>query len=272
MENVKKRSVITGYILITTVTFLFLGPILWALISSFKPKDLLYTPSLIFTPTIANYQEAISSINFFSHLTNSLIISVSTVLICLILGLPAAYGFVRFKFKMKNSLLFWILSIQMLPPIAAVIALYDLFLSTNLLGTHLAVVIASSIFNLPLTVWMMRSFFQEVPLTLEESAMIDGCTRIQAFFKITLPLVGTGIATTSIFVFLFSWNAYLIPLVLTNRTTQTLPVAITGFVSDSGVMWDQLLPASMLTVLPLVILAIFIQKYIVRGISFGAVK
>jgi multiple sugar transport system permease protein len=268
----KKKSVMVGYILIISVTFLFSGPVLWAFISSFKPQELLFSPTLMFVPTLENYIEAMKAINFVGYLMNSLIVSFTTVLICLVLGLPAAYAFIRFDFKMKNSLLFWILSIQMLPPIAAVIALYDLFLKSGLLGSHLAVIIVCTLFNLPLTVWMMRSFFQEVPITLEESAMIDGCSRLQAFFNITLPLVRTGIATTCIFVFLFSWNAYLIPLVLTNRNTQTLPVAITGFVSDSGVLWNLLLPASMLTILPLIVFAIFVQKYIVRGISFGAVK
>ncbi|GAI93764.1 unnamed protein product, partial [marine sediment metagenome] len=229
-------------------------------------------PKFIFIPTLANYQKAITDIKFLFPLANSLIVAITSVGLTMILSIPAGYALSRGKFRRKNDLAFVILNSRMAPLIGVLIPFYLLFQKLHLLDTKLVLIWMYTAMNTSLAVWMMRGFFQDLPRELEESALIDGCSRFNAFLKIALPLCLPGIVATALLCFIFSWNEFLFALTLTSFHARTAPVAITCFIRYEQIEWGPLSASAIIVLIPGVIITLFLQRYLIRGLTFGALK
>jgi multiple sugar transport system permease protein len=203
---------------------------------------------------------------------NSMIISFGAVALSIVAGIPAGYALARFNFPFKNALAFLFMSFRFVPFIAFVIPLYILYHKLGLYNTHLGLILAYQLISLPFTIWMLRSFFMEIPTEIQEVARIDGCSAIGVLVRIILPLSGPGIAVTVILGFMFCWNAFNFPLMLAGRQTFPVTVGAIQFISYEQVLWGQMAAASIVAVMPQLILSLMVQKYIVRGLTMGAVR
>jgi multiple sugar transport system permease protein len=248
-------------------------PYIWILLASFKERvDLITTdPKWIFTPTTVNYV-GIFDKGFDAYLLNSIIIGACSTALTVIVGTLAAYAFSRFKVPAGNHLFFLILATRLGPPVAYALPMYLVFKALGLVNTHAAVILAHATFNLVLVVWMMRSFFDDVPREVEEAAYLDGCGHFRVFWGIVLPMTYPGLIAVSIFVLIFSWNELLFALILTGGETRTLPVMIPSLVLHTGTLWGQVAAASIVQSIPVLVFIFFIQKNLVQGLTFGAVK
>jgi multiple sugar transport system permease protein len=262
------------YIVVIVAIILSIAPILYLLITSFKPPDLTFAipPVWIFTPTLKNYIDVVTGADFIKYFMNSVVVALSTTFIALVLGSFAAYGFARFRFRGAFWLRMSVLIPQMLPPITIIVPLYILFNGLKLVDTQTALIISYLTFTIPLAVWLMIGFFEDVPVDLEESAMIDGCTRLEALFRVNLPLVAPGLAATAILGFLYCWNEFLYAVILTGRDARTLPVTITSFMTNKAILWGRITASGSLVLVPVLIFALVAQRYLIRGLSKGAVK
>jgi multiple sugar transport system permease protein len=262
------------YAAVLVAVVLSLAPIVYLLITSFKPPQLTFAlpPVWIFTPTLQNYTDVFTGGEFTRYFVNSLVIALSTTLIALVLGASAAYGFARFRFRGAFWLRMSALIPQMLPPITIIVPLYVLFNGLNLTDSRTGLIISYLTFTVPLAIWMMIGFFEDVPEDLEESAMIDGCTRIQALWRVSIPIVTPGLAATAILGFLYCWNEFLYAVILTGRHARTLPVTITSFMTNKAILWGRIAASGSLVLIPVLIFALLAQRYLIQGLSRGAVK
>lgn len=262
------------YTLILVAVVLSLAPILYLFITSFKEPNLTFSlpPVWVFTPTLQNYREVLAGGEFEKYFLNSLVIALSTTAVALFLGGLAAYGFSRFRFRGSFWLRMSALIPQMLPPITIIVPLYVLFNGLKLLDTRWALIISYLTFTIPLALWMMIGFFDDVPIELEEAAMIDGCTRLGALVRVSLPLVAPGLAATAILAFLYCWNEFLYAVILTGREARTLPVTITSFMTNKAILWGRIAASGSMVLVPVLAFALLAQRYLVRGLSRGAIK
>jgi multiple sugar transport system permease protein len=267
-----------AYFLIGLALFITLFPIYWIAVNSFKlDLDIFAVPPVWFdfTPTLKHYRAAFIERPFLIFAMNSLIIAVATTIVSLTFGTMAGYALARFHYpgRMKYHVSFWILSTRMMPPIVTIIPLFLFFNYFSLLNTKTAVVIAYTAFNLPFATWMMKSYFQDLPVELEEAAIVDGDTRWGAFLHVALPLARPGLAATAIFILILSWNEFLLALILTQtEQSLTLPIGISGRVTQYTTYWGEISAAGFLASVPIMIFALIVQRHLVRGLSFGAVK
>jgi multiple sugar transport system permease protein len=270
----KRVNSITIYAMVILVVILSIAPILYLFLTSLKEPELTFAipPIWNFTPTGQNYNEVLSSTNFDKYFVNSIVVALSTTGIALALGTLAAYGFSRFRFRGQYWLRMSSLIPQMLPPIAIIVPLYVLFNSINWIDTRQALIVSYLTFTIPLCIWMMVGFFDDVPLELEEAAMIDGSTRFGALIRVSLPLALPGMAATAILSFLYCWNEFLYAVILTGREARTLPVIITSFMTNRAVLWGRIAASGSLVLIPVLIFALLAQRYLVRGLARGAVK
>jgi multiple sugar transport system permease protein len=265
-------------VLLTIATVAIFGVILFPpvvlFVTSIKTDidALSFPPKWIFDPTLKNYVDILNTSPLVDYAINSLIVASLNTLLCLIVGSMAAYGLARFKFRGADNLAFWILSIRMMPPVAAIIPIYILMKNIGLLDTPWCLVITYLTFNLPFVVWMMKGFFEEIPREIEESALIDGCSDVSVFFRIALPLVAPGLAATAIMVFIFSWNEFLFALILTGTKAVTLPVGIIGYMKETGINWGYMTAGGILALIPVIVFMILVQKHLVKGLTLGALK
>jgi ABC-type glycerol-3-phosphate transport system permease component len=263
------------YAALIALAAVFLFPLLWVFGLSLKTRLQVFAdpPLFIWRPTLENYIDVLGRSDFLLAFVNTLIVASSAVMLSLCVGVSAAYAFARFPFTGRSFLFFALLVMRMLPPIAVLVPMYVLFSKLGLATTRLSVVLAYSTFSLPLVVWIMRGFFEDLPKELEESAWIDGAGRYRAFVSIVLPLAKPGIAAAGILCLQLAWNDFLFAAVLTNNATQTLPVKMMSFsAGDSGVDWGGLTASGMLVILPVIIFSFAAQRYLVAGLSSGAVK
>jgi multiple sugar transport system permease protein len=259
-------------------------PFVWILLTSLKsPGDMLSVPpKFVFTPTIDNYaalvigeqrgQYSSTRPDFPLFFLNSMIISFGAVALSVVAGIPAAYALARFTFPLKNGLAFVLMSFRFVPFIAFVIPLYILYQRVGLYNTHAGLIFAYQLITLPFTIWMLRSFFMEIPLEIQEAAKIDGCSWFGVLARVILPLSLPGIAVTVILGFMFCWNAFNYPLMLAGRQTFPVTVGAIQFISYEQVLWGQMAAATIVAALPQLLLSLMVQKYIVRGLTMGAVK
>jgi multiple sugar transport system permease protein len=274
MLTMKKLSLVVVYILVIFAVLLSIAPIVYLVITSFKEPALTFAipPVWNFKPTLQNYSEVLGSTNFGKYFMNSVFVALTATGIALFLGTFAAYGFSRFRFRG----LFWLkmssLIPQMLPPIAIVVPLYVLFSRLDWIDTRQSLVISYLTFTIPLSIWMMTGFFDDVPIELEEAAVIDGCSRFGALMRVSLPLAVPGMAATAILAFLYCWNEFLYAVILTGRDARTLPVIITSFMTNKAVLWGRIAASGSLVLIPVLIFALLAQRYLVRGLARGAVK
>lgn len=251
-----------------------LFPIAWMALVSLKTQReaLSRPPRFLFEPTFEAYWAVLAKAGFAQGLANSLVVSLATLLACLGLGLLAAYAVSRFRFPGARTILLAMLVTRLFPPVALVT---PLFLTSQWLGlqdSRVALVAAYVALNLPLAVWMLKGYFDAVPEELEQSAMVDGATRWQAVTRVVLPLMAPGLAATGVFVFVGAWNEFLFALTLTSREARTLPTVIAEFVGDTGIEWPQIMAASTIALLPVLVATFALQRHIAAGMTAGVVK
>jgi multiple sugar transport system permease protein len=278
---VRAVAVLVATVLLVVWTVFPFG---WILLTSLKePRDMLAVPpKLVFQPTLANYEAlflgkqrgayASTRPDFPRFFLNSVLISTGAVALSVATGILAAYALARFTFPFKNQLAFLFLSFRFAPFITFLIPLYLLFQRLGLYNTHLGLILAYQLITLPFTIWMLRSFFMEIPVEVEEAAQIDGCSWWGVLTRVMLPLSMPGIAVTVILGFMFSWNAFNYPLMLAGRQTFPVTVGAIQFISYEQVLWGQMAAASLVAIVPQLLLSLSVQKYIVRGLTMGAVR
>ncbi|MFT8322185.1 MAG: carbohydrate ABC transporter permease [Bacillus sp. (in: firmicutes)] len=273
MKKNMKKILLIGFSIFLMIYLLF--PFLWLVISSIKYRVELFQNPPTWLPkemTFKYYMELFQTESFTDSLSNSLLFASFTTIICLVVGTLASYAFARLQFRGRNSLYLMILGTQMLPQMALLIPLFILMRMTGLLYTHIGIILAYVTFSLPYVIWMFRAFILSVPYDIEEAARMDGCTRIEAIVKMVLPLSLPGLVTTGIFVFIGAWNEFLFASVFTNSSLKTIPIRIGELIGQEGVQYELMLPAGVIASLPILILVMVFQKYIVQGLTEGSVK
>jgi multiple sugar transport system permease protein len=249
----------------------FLVPLAWMFLASIKRNRDVVDPSRTFDfePTLGNYDTVFGAQNFLPIIGNSVIVGIGATLLALLIGVPAAYGIARYRVRSTTAFL---LMARVIPGVSLLIPWYFLFSQIQLVGTYTVLILTHLFVTMPLVVAIMSSFFDGIPHELEEAAQIDGTSRIGAFVRVVLPLSVPGIATASILSFIFSWNNFLFALVLSSQGTRTLPVAIVNFTSYAAVDWGGLMAAAVVITVPVMIVALIAQRYVVSGLTAGATK
>ncbi len=258
-------------IMLAIVVAVFLAPLLWMLMASFKTNVDIHdvTKSFIFTPVLRNYAEVLGNDNYGQFVFNSFWVALWSTGISLIVGVPAAYAMSRFSMQ-KSALV--VLMARVIPGVSLLVPWYYVFANLGWIGGYGVMILSHMFILIPISVYIMMSFFDSMPLELEEAALVDGLTPIGAFLRILLPLSVPGIATAGILSFIFSWNNFMFALVLSGANTKTLPVAVFDFVSYASVDWGAIMAAAVIMTLPIIVVALFAQKYIVSGLTAGATK
>ncbi len=264
------------YALLGIMSIWTIGPIYWAISTSFKPASQLFTipPTYIPNPpALDNFVEAVTGHGLLSYLRNSIIVvSISTPLSVGVAALTA-YGFARYQFRGQQILLFILLAIRMLPGFVITLPMFLIFRNLRLVDNLLGLVIAYTVFNLPFNTWLLQGFFADISKEMEDAALVDGCSPIQVFWKIMLPIAAPGLVAAAIFSLLLGWNEFVFALILTyTLKSQTLPIAIAGLVTTREIYFGALAAAGVIALLPVLIFAIYIQRYLVQGLTAGAVK
>jgi len=262
------------YGLLLVVLLWTLLPVAWMVLSSFKtlPDVLSPTPLVMFKPTLANYVSLVSGgNNLLSYFRSSILAAGISTIIATTFGCFAGYGLARIDFKGKRHLAFWIISTRMAPIAAVILPLFVGFTFLHLINTIWGLIIAYLSFNLPFAIWIMNAFFADLPKGMEEAAMVDGATRFQTFWRVALPLTAPGIVTTAILCLVFSWNDYAFAVTFTGPGSQTLPVAASQLITQTGVDWGQLTAIGTVVALPMVVVGLAVRRYLVRGLTLGAV-
>lgn len=271
-REITKNTIL--YIIAAIIVVWSVLPILWMALSSLKVNTNMFTfpPQFIFKPDFGTYKYMFTEADFGKFLINSLVASVVSTIISLVIGAFGGYALARGNFKNKKGISFWFISTRMAPIPAVVLPLYLMFSKLHLVGSMFGLIFAYTTFNLPFALWMMMVFFADVPIAIEEASRIDGCTKIQSFYNISLPSVSPGLASTSVLCMMFSWNDYIYASSLTDASTQTIPVAASLLVSQTGIAWGQAMATGTIIVLPMLVLGLIVRKNLAKGFSLGAVK
>jgi multiple sugar transport system permease protein len=312
VDKVSRRAQVVLFIRATAaviVTLIILIPVIWMGMTAFKsrPDAVAVPPKVFFTPTLEGFvslltkravlpqarlealqertdlnwyerialergQEVIGVSQYVGRLRNSLIIAGGSTLAAVVLGLLAGYAFSRFDVPGKGDLLFYILSQRMLPAVVVTIPIFLMYRQLGLHDTHIGMIILYTVFNVSLSVWLLKGFIDEIPREYEEAAMVDGYSRLQAFFKIVLPQSVTGIAATTVFCLVFAWNEYIFSLMLTQERARTAPVSIPAALGSGGMEWGVVAAGGILFLLPVVVVTFALRKYLLRGVTFGAIR
>lgn len=261
--------VLNTLLLLVLVFLLF--PFVWMILTSLRDQvqNTSAVPVWWFWPTLQNYRDVIVGNNFLFFTFNSFVIAAAATGLGLLFGLPAAYAIARFKLR---GLAAWILVSRIIPYITFLLPWFLVFSNLRLIDTYLALIVTHLIITLPMIIWVMIAFFEDIPLDLEEAAMVDGMTRFGTFLRIVVPLVMPGVVTASILAFIYSWNQFLFSLILAGPNTKTVPVAVFNFISYGSINFGGIAAAAVLITLPVVILSLIVQRHIVRGLTSGGVK
>lgn len=267
-----------------TVAVIYFAPVFWMILTAFKTRQdaLAIPPKLFFTPTLDNFKSVfieisasgeVTSTGAWVYFANSAIIAGSSVLLALIIGTLAAYAFSRYPLKGNDTYLFIILATRMLPPIVVIIPIFLLFRITGLSGTYTGIILLYTSFNLPFSIWMMKSFFDDLDREVEDSAKMDGSSDWGVFGRIVLPQVAAGLAATSVFALILTWNEFIFALLLTGQETRTVPVAIASTIGGSiGVDWGKLSAMITLFLIPVFVVTFALQNQLLRGVTFGTIR
>lgn len=284
MDHSSALEKITRGILLSLVVIFFMFPIVWIVLMSFQTNDsiLRIPPSVFFTPTLENYTALITGqmrtaagsleLNFMQNLWNSLLLSSMSVIVSLILGVPAAYAFARFKFRLGEDIAFTLLSFRFAPPLLVLLPLSLYFKSLGLTNTYIGLIWVYQLICLPLILWIVRGYFEDLSPDIEHAHRIAGYSWFQTFWKVAIPLALPGIAAAGLLAFIFAWNNFIFALVLASADKQPVTVGALAFVTASGIQYGQIAAAIVVSILPTFILAMFAQRYLVEGLSLGAVK
>ena len=272
-QKTVKNVILIGLQLL--LAFVILVPFLWMFSVSIKPANEPFAiPVRLWpqNPTLENYKNAIYP-EFGRYFLNSIIVSVLTMILSISVGLLAAYSFGRFKFPGSRPLLVLIILAQMFPVATMIIPLYKIMNGLNLINTYPALVLAYITLTLPVSIWMLRGFIQNIPRDLEEAAMVDGCTRLQAFWRLVVPLARPGIAATAVWIAVVTWQEFLFALAFTTtRNMRTISVGMADFQGQFGIRYGELMASSVMVSMPIIVLFFFLQRYFVAGLTAGATK
>lgn len=269
-----RRPPVVRTLLLTFFVLFVIVPLYWVFVTSIKPSDdYLAVPPVWFPekPTIVHYTAALFAYRGLQGLINSVIISVSATILSCFVGTMMAYSLARFNTGGQH-LSFWVLSQRFLPPVAIVL---PIFLNYRLLGlndTHLGMILAYTVFTLPVSVWMMYAYFRQMPRSLEEAALVDGCTRWTAFWRVAVPLAAPGVVAAAVFTFIACWTEFFFALVLTSRNAFTLPTVFRSFLSFQGAQYGEASSLAIVSLVPSIVLGVLVQKHLVRGLTLGALR
>jgi len=275
----RRRIRIGPYVRIVSgvvICFIFLFPLFWMFLTSFKEQRDIFTmpPTLFFTPTLESYITYLQRPDIWRRLVNTVIVAVGSGVLSVIAGAMAGYALARIKLRGAGTIGLLILLSRGVPPIALAVPMFLVARKLGLTDKHITLILAYCTFLIPYVMWLMRGFFLALPKELEESAMIDGCSRFGAFFKIIVPISLPGLLSTMIFSMILAWEELLFALVLTNRNASTIPVAIQGIAGDTinGANWGALTAVGTITVIPVILFALLVQKWLIQGLADGATK
>jgi multiple sugar transport system permease protein len=269
----RRRALVVGGLLLL-VCFVMLSPVLWTAMVVTKPTNIAFVnpPQFLYDPSLDSFVNLWQTTKFYVYLTNTLVVAVISTVFALLIGVPAAYALSRFPGWISTVLLVAALVFRALPRFAVVLPMYDISRALGIYDTTIAISAALVAINQPFSIWLLRNFFAEIPEQLDEAAMLDGCSRLQALRRVMIPLMGPGILTAGIFMFLFAFQEYLTALVLTDVKAPTVPVFIATQLGQTLPMLQQAGAASMLLTLPVIAFAFIAQRYLVAGLSSGSVK
>jgi multiple sugar transport system permease protein len=273
-ENTRSPRTLSRTLLLVLVTAAFVFPVYWTLSLSVKPRELMFSipPTWLYPPIWDHFAAIFGNGDFIRNIVNSLILATTSTLLVVLVGTPAAYSLARLGPKRKDDLMMFVLASRMAPPIALAIPFFLIYQKLGLLETHLGLIIAYMSFNLSFYVWLLAVFSRDIPADLEGAGFADGYGPTYVFFRVMLPLMLPSIIATAVLVFIFAWNEFLFALILGGSAAETLPVAISRFITPAGVQFGPLAALGTIAVLPVAILVLALHKYIVRGLSMGAVK
>jgi multiple sugar transport system permease protein len=269
-----KWAPIVRYALVALVLLFFMFPVVWLVMLSFKSDNEAWVvpPRWLFTPTLVQYQGLLTNWPFLTYYRNSVIVVFGCLLVSISLGLPLGYSLARFPWKRKNDMSFFIVSQLMLPPEGVIVPFYLICQQLGILRTLWAPMLVYITFTLPFIAWIMKGFFEALPPEIEEQAMVDGASRIQVLRHIVLPLVLGALFSTTMLAALTAWNEFFFAFILTGAATYTAPVGIVGLWTEYTVYWGQIAAGGVLIALPVIVFGLFVQKFLVRGLTLGAVK
>jgi multiple sugar transport system permease protein len=261
------------YAVLLGALLVFVLPVVWIALTSFKSQREVFSYPPVFVPAQIDLRHYVAVLNGAGGqaLRDSFIVAGSNALLSLATGVPAAYGISRWRIGGQHFAM-WILSIRMFPPVVSAIPLFLLFRDLQLLDTHWGLIIAYVTLNVPFVVWFMKTFFDDLPRDLEEAALVDGANRWQAFIRVVIPLSVPAIISAGLLAFVYAWNEFLLALFLTRSAVRTLPIALSSLVGGHEILWGQIGALAVMAIIPVVFLVVVLQRYVVRGLSLGAVE
>lgn len=265
---------IVRYLLLAIALLYFVFPIFWIVSTSLKtPEEFIHSPPIYFPqePHMRHYERGMGISGGFESLVDSLIISIGTTALTMSIAVSAAYSMARFGTGGQNFS-FWILSQRMIPPVVIILPIFILYRYVGLIDTHMGLILVYTVFNLPLAIWLSRSYFLEVPVEVEESALIDGASHFQVIRHVTFPLAAAGLSAATVFVFIFSWTEFLFALIITRRNVLPVTKLIAQFFTGQASEWGVASAVSVVATIPIVVLGLLIRKHFVRGLTMGAIK
>lgn len=268
IAQVSAKATIAIYVLAVLL------PLAWMVLASLKTREQVaqLPPLLRFTPTLDNYREVFRDSDFPRYFVNSLVVATSSTIVSVLLGFMAAYAFVRLRRKRNDGLLFWILTMRMVPPLAVLVPFFNMMSTLGLYDTRLGLALVYVTFNLPIATWLLLGYVDKIPKSVEEAAMTDGCSRLATLRAIVLPLAAPGLFATAVICLLLSWNEFAFALNLTGEDAKTLPVFLTAWDTQRGINWGPMTASALMVVTPVIVGAAIFQKWLVRGLTFGATK
>ncbi|MHC1772842.1 MAG: carbohydrate ABC transporter permease [Flexilinea sp.] len=270
----KKRffGALGRYIPLTLWAIFALFPLFWMLLITFKSDAQMYNTTFIFSPTLENYKAVLTSSDYIQCFIDNIIVSAGAVIVAVLFGVPAAYALARYNFKGKEDLAFQILSYRFAPEILVVLPIFLIFQKIRIYDTYFGLIWVYQLIAMPLIIWVVRGYFEDISIEIEQAAQVDGYKWYQIFIKILLPLVKPGLVAAALLAFIFAWNNFTFSLLLTSFHVQTVTISALRYIATDTVHYGQMAVAATIAVLPEVIMALCIQKHLVRGLSFGAVK
>lgn len=270
------KRILLIYLPLALIMIFILFPFYWTFVTSIKPEEELYGLTATYWPknvTFDAYKRLFTTtVNFLSAMKNSLIVAVCTTIVSLVTSTMAAYAFSRYQFAGRKALMCTFLCNNMFPTVLLLIPLYTIMRKLGLLYKPASLVLAYTTFTIPFSVWLLLGFINDLPMSLEEAALVDGCNRFKAFVKIILPILRPSLVATGVYIFMTSWNEYTFAMMFTNTSSRTIPVALKSLIGQLGVQWDLLTAGGIITIIPVCIMFFFAQKRLVEGLTAGAVK
>ncbi len=249
-----------------------LFPIFWMVLITFKSDIEVFSTTFLFHPTLDNYDAVLLKTNYFKAFLDNLIVSSLAVLVSVLAGVPAAYALARFEFKKKEDLAFTILSFKFAPEILVILPLFMIYQKLHIYDSYFGLIWVYQLITMPLLVWVVRGYFEDISVEIEQAAQLDGYRWWEIFYKVLLPLIKPGLVSSALLAFIFAWNSFTFPLLLTSFNVETVTVSSLKYIASDTVHYGQMAVAATVAALPEVVLALLIQKHLVRGLSFGAVK